>query len=626
MRVSPFIKITFSIYAAITLSACQLLAPYKGPIAPTPFQWKTTYSAPDAGKPTIPPEWKDDHQGKSPLVGSETFYENLQSETTLDKRSASYNQTDKIDQSQPLQTINHEQFADDNAGAYKPLEPGTEPTPIPTSASTTDPSPESELQPPSLEDVRTDLWNWWEIFQDPVLNELEEQALNSSYTLWAALERVIEARQKARINFAPLLPSLTFAPKFSRTGSLYQNPLPGLGSAGSTNMTSSSSSAAAQTAAASPAALNDFRFIQTQYLVPLNLNYEIDLWSKLNNTYYASLIRAQAASQAYLSILLSLTADVASAYYQVRGLDAQQEVVQRNIRVRQKAVDINRARYNAGLIVYLDVSRAEVELARAHSDGDDVRRARGLQENLLATLIGVPASVFSLPYNPVIIPPPVIPRGIPSELLCRRPDIGEAERNLAAAYRDIGVAYANFFPSLNLNASFGFGSPFASELFSWRSRFWEIGWSVIQTVFDAGRNEANLNYYKAIFSETMANYQQTVLKAFQDVEDSLVNLNGYAKQAQDLAIAVRAARLTLQLAQMRYDRGLTNYLDVVDAERQLLETEQNSVIVLGNRFVSTVMLIRALGGGWGPCENGLPVLPALSECENLEPEIGIQDN
>lgn len=554
------------IYAplAVFLTGCQLLAPYKGPIAPTPNHWKTSYDAPDAGKPTIPPDWKDNSSSSSSSTQS------------------------LINQDQQNQIK-------ESASAPKQDEPPTKPEP----------------QEPRLEDVRRDLCNWWEVFHDSVLNGLEEQALNSSYTLWAALERVIEARAQARIQFAPLLPNLGFNPSFSRTGSLFQNPFSGLGLGGSNNTSPSSSSLssanpAANTITSPLSALNnlpsDFRFVQTQYLVPLNLTYEVDLWSQLHNAYYAALIRAQAATQAYLSVLLSLTADVASTYFQLRGLDAQQEVIQRNIRARQEAVNLNRARYNAGLIVYLDVSRAEVELARARSDSDNVRRLRGLQENRLATLVGVPASVFSVAYDPVIIPPPVIPRGLPSELLCRRPDIAEAERNLAAAYREIGVAYANFFPSLNINAAFGFESPIAHQLFSWRSRFWQVGWNVMQTVFDAGRNAANLDYYKALFREQMANYEETVLRAFQDVEDSLVDLRGYADQAQDLAIAVRAARLTLDLAQMRYNRGLTNYLDVVDAERQLLETEQNSVIVLGNRYVSTVMLIRALGGGWGPCE------------------------
>lgn len=550
MGLNHFSKLTIFGSFGILCFGCQLLPPYKGPVAPTPDQWKTTYTAPDAGKPTIPADWKDKPeplpQDSLPLTNHE-----------LDSTALIHNQTNTINSTQP------ENHAEKNDSLQES---------------------EPEPSPPQFDEVRRDLCNWWEVFQDDVLNQLEEQALNSSYTLWAALERVIEARAQAQTHFAPLLPNLSFTPSFSRTGILYQNPLP---------------DSIASTTTVLPKA---FRFVQTQYLVPLNLTYEIDLWGKLNNTYYASLIKAQAASQAYLSVLLSLTADIASTYFQMRGLDAQQAVVQRNIGVRQHALDLTRARYKAGLIVYLDVSRAEVELARAHSDSDDVRRLRGLQENILATLVGTPASIFSIAANPLIIPPPVIPRGLPSELLCRRPDIAEAERNLAAAYREIGVAYANFYPSFNLNTSLGFSSPFAHTLFSWQSRFWQVGWSIFQTVFDGGYNAANLDYYQARFRELLANYQQTVLKAFQDVEDSLVNLRGYADQAQDLAKAVQAARLTLELADMRYNRGLTNYLDVVDAERQLLETEQNSVIVLGNRYVSTVMLIRGLGGGWGPCE------------------------
>jgi multidrug efflux system outer membrane protein len=549
------------------LVGCQILRPYTGPIAPTPDEWKTTYDAPDAGKPTIPHAWK--------AIDSST--------------------------SGPQEPAN-------SASPSSPSEPSAA-SPLENSANPVSESP-PELQEPRFEDVRRDLCNWWEVFQDPVLNQLEEQALNSSYTLWAALERVIQAREIARINFAPLLPGVNFNPSFTRAGSLIQSTFSQFfnGTQQGGNQGISSSAAAANPAAGANGITNllsnfpnSFRFVQTQYLVPLNLTYEVDLWSQLHNAYYAALIRAQAASQAYLSVLLSLTADVAHAYFQLRGLDAQLEVIERNIRVRQHAVEINQARFDAGLIVYLDVSRAQVELSRARSDADNTRRLRGLQENLLATLVGTPASVFSVAYNPLIIPPPVIPRGLPSELLCRRPDIAEAERNLAAAYRDIGVAYANFFPSLNLNASVGLESPTAHQLFTWQARYWAIGWNIFQTVFDAGRNEANYQYYKSLFREALANYEQTVLQAFQDVEDALVNLRQYSIQAQDLSDAVRAAQITLELAQMRYNRGLINYLDVVDAERQLLETEQSSIIVLGNRYTSTVMLIRALGGGWGPC-------------------------
>jgi multidrug efflux system outer membrane protein len=579
-----------ALLSLIILAGCQLLPPYKGPIAPTPDHWKRSYDAPDAGIPTIPQTWKHDtssHPSSLPHENDSTDHH----ETFLNSNLAS-----------PEPENSYSTVCEGLCGEPEHLHCEDCGECLST--------PQEEPQEPRFEDVSRDLCNWWEIFQDPVLNQLEEQALNSSYTLWAALERVIEAREIARINFAPLLPHINFAPSFTRTGSLYQNPFPGFGSGGmGNNRMLNSSSAIPPTSSSNlanasvlPEIPNSFRFVQTQYLVPLNLTYEVDLWGQLNNAYYSALIRAQAASQAYLSVLLSLTADVATAYFELRGLDAQQEVIQGNIRVRHSAVEINRARFNAGLIVYLDVSRAEVELARARSDSEDVRRLLGLQENLLATLVGIPAPIFSVAYHPIRIPPPVVPRGLPSELLCRRPDIAEAERNLAAAYRDIGVAYANFFPSLNLNTSLGFGSPFAHNLFSWKARYWQVGWNILQTVFDAGRNLANYEYYKAAFREVLANYEGTVLRSFQDVEDALVNLHQYVEQAKALRDAVNAARITLELAQIRYNRGLINYLDVVDAERQLLETEQSSVIVLSNRYVSTVMLIRALGGGWGPCE------------------------
>ncbi|MFI0434568.1 MAG: efflux transporter outer membrane subunit [Parachlamydiaceae bacterium] len=544
------------------LTGCQLLAPYKSPITPTPNEWKTNYNAPDEGVPTIPTHAKEA----------------------------------QIEQPKSLNEPDH-----------------LNPPPIESNEKIE--SDINEEPQPKFEEVRRDLTNWWEVFEDPILNELEQQALDSSYTLWAALERVIQARSQAAIDFSPLLPNIQFNPSVARIGSLYQNPYStgnsgGSGSSGKTKIPHSlaewekmakTAKAASKASPNSTTNLADFRFIQSQYLVPLNLNYELDIWSQLHNSYYATLNTAQASYQAYLSVLLSLTADVAAAYFQVRGLDAQQEVVEGNIRVREDAVKLNTARYQAGLIVYLDVSRAEVELARARSDKQDVKRLRGLQENLLATLVGVPASIFNVAYNPLKIPPPVIPRGLPSELLCRRPDIAESERKLAASYREVGVAYANFFPSFNLNAVLGFESPFSQQLFSWRSRLWQFGIQLAQTVFDGGRNNANYEFYQSRFREAIDDYQTTVLNAFKDVEDALTDLNGYANRAQDLANAVKFSRITFDLAQMRYNRGLTNYLDVVDAERQLLETEQNAVIVLGRRYISTVMLIRALGGCWGVC-------------------------
>lgn len=465
----------------------------------------------------------------------------------------------------------------------------------------------------SHEKVCADLTNWWKIFNDPLLDCLEEQALKNSYTLWAALERVIQNRLLAAAQQANLWPGLTFNPSFNRSGQLLKNPLSSTSGASSANddkrsnlskLTSLNEGGLPPQAADTRGSISvvDYRFNQSQYLLPLNLNYEIDLWGRLNYSYYAALVRSEAASDAYRSVLLSLTADIASIYFEIRGLDSQLAVIEKSLFIRQEEVTINQSRYLSGLIPFVDVSRGQVELSRAKSDKDNVQRIRSLQENRLASLIGSPASLFSLQANPVLISPPLIPSGLPSQLLCRRPDIAEAERLLSAFYYEIGVAKANFFPSLSLNASLGLQSPFAHSLFKWKARFWEMGLNALQTVFDGGRNQANFKYCQSHYRESFSNYQQTVLYAFEEVENALSNLHFYAEQSKDLKEAVEASRLTFHLSQLRYTQGLVNYLDVVDAERELLQTEQNLTNVLANRYLATIQLIKALGGGWEESE------------------------
>jgi outer membrane protein, multidrug efflux system len=454
----------------------------------------------------------------------------------------------------------------------------------------------------TLETCKKDLANWWEVFDDPVLNYLEEYALDANNNLWAALERVMEARALALEKKASLYPQVNFAPSVTRYGMLFFNPMSSaIGNSGGGASSSGSSAAPANNANAANL-LNSipsiFRYTQSQYQLPFNMSYELDLWSKLQSTYDAAIYRFQASVEDYRNVYLTMTADIATNYFLMRDLDAQQEILQRTIKARKKAFDINSQRYEAGIIADLDVANADVELQRAESDSINIRRQRALQENIIATLIGTPASVFSLEFNPLYEAPPLIPTILPSELLQRRPDIAAAERNLAAAYADIEVAYTAFYPSVNLNATLGLQSPVAHLLFDWKARLWEVGVSALQTVFDGGRNTANLDYYKARFREAYANYEQAVLTAFQDVEDALVNIREKAAQNEALARAVKAASKSLDLSQQRYDQGLINYLNVVDAERTLLEVEQNSLNVLGERYTGTINLIRALGGSW----------------------------
>lgn len=446
--------------------------------------------------------------------------------------------------------------------------------------------------------------NWWEIFNNPLLNQLEDQAIESNYHLLATFEKVLEARAIARINQAALYPSLYFSPVYQRSQMLVKSPIsipPGLLTPTTGANVPPTSSSAGNQILNPGLPTNVFRFLNSEYALPFNFQYEVDLWNRLHNIYYGSVYRAQASEEDYFNVLLSLTAEVASSYFQMRDYDFQEKVLDDAIRSRQTSYEINRDRFKAGLLNYVDVSRAEVQVANAKSDSINVKRLREGQVNAIATLVGVPASNFSLDYHPVETAPPKIPAGLPSELLSRRPDILEAERLLAATYADIGVAYAGYFPSLNLNASIGLESPVPRILLDWKSRMWEIGANITQLIFDGGRTQANVDLAIGRFREQFYNYQETVLNAFQEVETALVNLREKAAQAVALEESVKSSQITYDLSYMRYRQGVDIYLNVTDAERDLLQAKQNAAIVLGDRYVQTVALIQALGGGWGPC-------------------------
>jgi len=456
------------------------------------------------------------------------------------------------------------------------------------------------------------LGNWWEVFDDPVLSYLEEYAIESNNNLWAALEKIVQARAVALENKSYLYPQVNFAPSMTRYGMLFLNPLSqsiGSGQSGAaTAAGSASSGAGAPAAATTPAAPNIssllgsipsiFRVKESQYELPFNMSYELDIWSKLQSAYDASYYQYEATIDDYINVYMTMTADVATNYFILRNLDAQQDILERTIGSRQKGYDINLTRYNAGIIADLDVANAEVELARAQADNIDIRRQRLLQENIIATLIGTPASEFSLERNPLAEGPPAIPTILPSELLRRRPDIAAAERQLAASYANIEVAYAAFFPSVNLNAALGLESPFAHLLFDWKARLWQVGVSAMQSVFDGGYRSANLEYMRSAFRQAYANYEESVLQGFKDVEDALVTIKEKGAQYNALTRAVKAAGTTLNLSQERYDHGLINYLNVVDAERTLLEVEQTHIQSLGDQYTGTINLIRAMGGCW----------------------------
>lgn len=427
---------------------------------------------------------------------------------------------------------------------------------------------------------------WWEVFYDEQLNELEYKAMQYSPTLLASLQRIAQARAITGVAKSNLYPQVSVDPYYFDNGQLFKIYLP--------------NAAGATGAAATPSLLANipgvYRIHQMQYVLPVNLSYEIDLWGKLRGQYESALFLGQAQVQDYLTAFLSLTTDLATYYFNLRALTAQADLLRRTVNLRKEALNLTQQRFDSGLVTYLDVAQASLELTNTESDYFDALRQKTLQENQIALLIGEPAPDFTILALPLYSDPPCVPAGLPSEVLLNRPDIAEAERKMASDHALIGVAYASFLPSLDLTGVLGFSSPTFKDFLTWKSRFWQIGGNIGQSVFDGFRNCSNLEFTYARYREDIENYKQTVLVAFKEVEDALNNLEMQAKQETALKQSVHAAKMASQLSTDRYKRGLVNYLEVVQNERNELDAERNYLNLLGLRYQSTVQLVKALGG------------------------------
>jgi multidrug efflux system outer membrane protein len=413
--------------------------------------------------------------------------------------------------------------------------------------------------------------NWWETFRDKELNQLEAQALLENQNLKAALARVDQARATARVARADLLPSLSLAPSYERQRY-------------SPNQDPSFGAITANT-----------------FSAPLDLSYEIDLWGRVRRGFESARADAQASLADFYNVLLTLQADVAQNYFSLRSLDAEISTVAATVSLRKEQVALVRSRFEGGIGNDLDVARAETELATTEADAASLAQRRSQLENALAILVGRNPSNFRLPpldsanWNPG---PPVIPAGLPSELLERRPDVAEAERQLASANARIGVAKGAFFPVLTLTASGGYVSGDVQTLFNWDSHVWSIGPSLSLPIFAGGRNRANYKRAQAAFEESMSRYRQQVLVAFGDVETSLAGMHYLADQSAAQQRAVTNARRAANLASDRYRSGIVSYLEVVDANREALQAERGNAQLAGQRLIQAVQLIKALGGGW----------------------------
>jgi len=413
---------------------------------------------------------------------------------------------------------------------------------------------------------------WWEIFQDPVLNQLEEQAIANNPGLAAVLERVEQARDFAGIVKSQLFPQVNAVPYFINEGVFVEK---------FTNRGNYL-----------------LREHIREYAVPLRLTYELDLWSRYQNEYKSAKRIAEAEIFDYQAAFLILTTDLASAYFQLRSQDTLIDLFRTTIETRKKALSINISRFRNRISNYNPVALSQLDLSNVETQYEDAIRVRALLENLIATLIGTLPIDFSLEHSPIYESPPKIPSGCPSDMIQRRPDLASKERLIASIHAQIGVAYASYFPSIELIGQGGLISPKLGDFLSTRSRFWMIGTDILQYVFDAGARDYNLKMTWAEYRESVAVYKQNVLQAFGEVENALVNIEQISKERQTAENSIKAAQKAYSIAFHRYLEGVSFYLEVADDERQLLDNQRIYTSLLGLSYFNTIQLIKALGGGW----------------------------
>ena len=446
---------------------------------------------------------------------------------------------------------------------------------------------------------------WWDVFHDPDLTRLETAAAANNQDLRQSVARIEENRARTRVAAADFYPNADFNGSAIRQRTSNHEPqqraqaIGGLGALSGGGASGGAGGAGA--AMIGQPTLTEQPETRTfdVFRVPVDLNWELDLFGRVRRNYEAARADAQQTVADAENMKLSVAANVAIGYYNLRSLDAEIQVIDDTIKFRKDALYIAGERLQAGLTGELDVQRERAELANNEADRAGVERTRGEMENALATLVGQPASSFRFPHRALVSAhPPQLPVGLPSRLLERRPDVAAAERGLAAANARVGVAVAAFFPRINLMGTAGFESAAVGTLFNWSSTLWQIGPSVHLPIFEGGRNIANLRVARAEYNENVARYRGQVLVAFQDVEDALVDLRTLTVQAEAQDRAVAAARRTLELSNQQFKQGAVTFLDIVDAERTLLSSERQAALLLGQRMQATVQLIRALGGGW----------------------------
>ncbi len=426
---------------------------------------------------------------------------------------------------------------------------------------------------------------WWSLFNTTELNALEQQAVAANQSVEAARARLNQARAFARVQSSQLFPQTSVAPSAERQ--LYSGNRPTLGST------------------VLPTPDTEYTFA-----IPFNINYEADLFGQVRRSLESANAQLQASAADLENVQLVMTSELAADYFSVRELDAEIGVVREALDFQQRDYELVVRRERGGVASGLDVSQQATVLDATRAQLDLLREQRGQYEHAIAVLVGQPASTFTLAVHALDTPPPAIPTGVPSDVLQRRPDIATAERQMASANAQVGVAKAAFYPVISLFGTGGASSRNIADLVSAPSAIWALGGQAVQPLFNGGRNRANLASARANYDQTVANYRQDVLVAFQQVEDALSNLNTLNSAAQSQERAVTDARKALTIANNRYVGGITTYLDVVTAEETLLSNQRLMTQIRGQQLVNSVYLAKALGGGWNADElNGIGVHP-----------------
>ena len=430
---------------------------------------------------------------------------------------------------------------------------------------------------------------WWEIFGDEDLNTLEEQIDLNSQTIAQAEANYRGARAAVRIARAGLYPQVTTAPSVTAAR----------GSA------DTSTTALFRQPSATP--LID---------IPFSATWDADVWGRIRKTIEANIETAQASAGDLETMRLSLQSELALDYFQLHGLDSQKKLLDDTVAAYQKALDLTNNRYNQGVASQIDVVQARTQLEQTRAQSTDTMVQRSQLEHAIAIIIGKAPSGLTIPVKIIKSPPPPVPVGLPSQLLERRPDIAAAERRVAAANAQVGVAQSAFYPDITLSAAGGIEGTSLVNLFTWPSRFWSLGPTLSQTLLDFGKRQGTLEQSQATYDAAVATYRQSVLTAFQNVEDNLSALRVLEQEALQQSAAVTAAERSLELAINQYQGGITAYLQVITAQAIALSNEETQVQLLTKRLMACVSLVQAIGGDFNV--NGLPTPQEVAPWKGLQ--------